>query len=557
MKQIMKQNIANTLFALLAICTIISCDDFLDTAPNDLLTSNGFYQTPSQSEQGVMGIYLGLRQIAYHEYLVLSECRSDNAWVAPITNGLREYSEIGTFRAGYDIGTFNDVWNTWYKVIYDANIAIAKIPGCDFGTRDGFKEQLLGEAHFLRGWAYFELVRLFGNIPLIDAPLSPDEVSGVALSPAREIYDKIIIPDLLAAKAKLPLASGMENASAALIAGKGRADRMAAQAMLGRAYMTMAGFPVNDASAQGLAEAELKAVIDFSTSNGNKYWAPDSTEWRKQYLPTEEYYNKYPIFSIQYRTGGSGNPAIFYTTPGLPPSFTNQRIFGNSIYVEKSLMYEFDKTYTVDGEERRDARGYEYSILTGYDAEPNNPEYSNGKQDLVLADGSEVEVFVNSMIYKLMPTKRKIEALNMTIDFETSMADNNDWPVNHPVLRLEDVMLMYAEILISKNDVAGAMTIVNRIRGRAGCSEETASNASDALAFVKRERRIELMGEGVRWFDLVRWNDWKSAIETMFDRYNNPDGIDKANVREGRYLYPIPMNQMNVKPGLYNQNQGY
>lgn len=556
MKKII-QNIVKTLF-MISICLMVnSCDDFLTTAPNDLLTSNGFYQTPSQSEQGVIGIYGNLKEMGNLTYLYMSECRSDNAWVRPKTDGFREYSEIGTFRAGYDLNTFNETWNKWYKVIYDANIAIARIPNCDFANRDVFKNQLLGEAYFLRGWAYFELARMFGNIPLIEKPLSPDEAKNVSLSPVENIYKKIIIPDLTEAKKRLPLASDMQDSDNSSIAGKGRADRIAAQAMLGRAYMTMSGFPINDSSAQTLAEAELKAVITFSENNNNKYWAPDSTEWRKQFLPTEDYYNKYPIFSIQHRSGGTGNSAIFNFGPTLPTSYSTHKIYGNGIYVEKTLMYEFDKTYLTDGQILRDARGHEHSILIGFEAEPNFPEYSKSSEKLELPDGSVIDVLVSTMFYKFMPSKHKISKLEMNINFEGSMNSSSDWPVNQPIIRYEDVLLMYAEILIKKNDITGAMAIVNRIRRRAGCHPEFALNEEDALSFVKRERRIELMGEGVRWFDLVRWNEWKSAIEDMFDRYNTPDGIDKANVKEGRYLFPIPMNQMNVKPGLYNQNTGY
>jgi len=160
------------------------------------------------------------------------------------------------------------------------------------------------------------------------------------------------------------------------------------------------------------------------------------------------------------------------------------------------------------------------------------------------------------MVYKLLPSKRKIAALGMSIDAEAGLVDDYDWGVNLPIIRLEDVLLMYAEILAPK-DVDGAMAIVNRIRERAGCSPETASNAAEALALVKRERQIEFLGEGIRWFDLVRWNEWQSAITSMFDRYNNPEGTNNSNVQGGRYLYPIPLAQLNVKPGFYTQNEGY
>lgn len=549
-------NYKKILLVVAVALSVVSCKKSLDVPPTDLLDSDGFFQTPVQCEQGIIGIYSGLRSLTNDEYLYMSECRSDNVWVTPLTNGLRDHAEIGTFRAGDDIATFNNVWNEWYKVIYNANIALAKIPDCDFGDNSQMKDQFLGEAHFLRGWAYFELARLFGNIPLIDKPMQPAEVKAVPQSTAKDILDKIVVPDLKAAIEKLPVASQMVNNTNTSIAKAGRADKIAAEAMLGRVYMTMAGFPFNDAAALPLAETTLKSVIDFSESNGNKYWAPDSTEWRKQFMPTADYYNKYAIFSIQHRTGGTGNPAIFNFSPALPPSYTDRRIFGNDIFVEKSLMYDFDKVYTTGGSPHRDARGYGYSILTGYAAEPNNPAYTQTSEPLTLQDGTVVNVFTRTMIYKFMPSKRKIAALGMSINAEAGMQDDDDWGVNLPIIRLEDVMLMYAEILATKNANA-AMAIVNKIRERAGCAPETAASSAQALAFVKEERRIEFLGEGIRWFDLVRWNEWKTATDAKFDRYNNPEGADKSNVKDGRYLYPIPLSQMEVKPGFYTQNMGY
>lgn len=547
---------SKTIFFIAAsVMMMVSCKKELNVPPSDLLDSDGFYQTPAQSEQGVIGIYSGLRNLANDEYLYMSEVRSDNVWVTPLTDGLREYAEIGTFRAGEDIATFNNVWNEWYKVIYNANVALEKIPGCDFGDNTKMKDQFLGEAHFLRGWAYFELARLFGNIPLVDKAMTPAEVKEIPQSSAKDIIDNIVIPDLKEAIGKLPVASEMVDNTNNSIAKSGRADKIAAEAMLGRVYMTMAGFPFNDGAAKSLAETQLKAVIDYANSEG-KYWASDSTEWRKQFMPTEDYYNKYSIFAIQYRTGGTGNTAIFNFSPALPPSYTSMRIFGNSIFVEKTLMHEFDKQYSTGGTTHRDARGYGYSILAGFDAEPNFPAYSQTTDTLRLAGGTTVDVLTRTMFYKFMPSIRKIAALGMSFDAEAEMKDYNDWGVNLPIIRLEDVMLMYAEILSSKN-ISGAMDIVNKIRERAGCAPETASSAAEALAYVKEERRIELMGEGVRWFDLVRWNEWKSATITKFNRYNNPDGTDISNVKDGRYLYPIPLSQMQVKPGFYTQNTGY
>lgn len=537
-----------------AVIFIASCSsDFLNLSPNDQLQIDNSYKTPKQAEQAIVGIYSNLRLLSNDEYLYLSEVRSDNAWVNPKTDGLREYSEIGTFRAGSDITTFSLVWNEWYKVILDANTAIEKIPDITFTTQST-KDQFLGEAYFLRGWAYFELARLFGNIPIIDKPMSAPEVKLIGQSPAVDVYKNIILPDMRKAESFLPISSGMKTSEGVSATVYGRADKIAAKAMLGRIYMTMAGFPINDPVAQDSAEVKLKAVIDFSVANGDKYWAKDSTEWKKQWI--SENNNKYSIFAIQYRSGGTGNEAIFNFSPALPPTYTTLRIFGNQIYIDKALMYNLSKLNSAG---KPDARVYNTTILTGFAAEPNWQVYSNLLQSLTLDDGTVINnVFTNTMFYKYTNSIRKRAALGYTTNIETAMKDYNDWPVNYPVIRLEDVQLMYAEVLLNKHsDVSGAIGIVNKIRTRAGANlVSTSLSVPDALKAVKNERQIELCGEGVRWFDIVRWNDWKKAITDKFNRYNTTD-VDVSNIKDGRYLYPIPQSQMQVQPGLYVQNPDY
>ena len=533
--------------------SVISCDDFLETAPSDLLSSNSFYQTAAQSEQGVIGVYGDLDQISNYVYLHMSECRSDNAWVEPRPNGLREYAEIGTFRAGEDLGMFNNAWNLLYKVIYDANVAMTKIEGCDFGDKTSIKEQFLGEMLFMRGWCYFELARLWGNVPLIVTPVSPSEVKGIGQSTPREIIETVVIPDLTEAKNKLPYKEQMVSASGSSISSEGRADKMAAEAMLARVYMTLAGSPYNDSNAKSLAKTQLENILNYSVANGDKYWAPTLDEWRKQWMPSTDYYNKYSIFAIQHRTNENRNYLIFNFSPGLPPSYTSRRIFGNSIWVEKTLEYEFERTFSNG---KKDGRGIGFTILEGYEEEPNYPAYTNDRENVILEDGTTVEVYTKTMFYKYLPSKPKLAELGMSFD-ESSMAGDYDWPLNFPILRLEDMMLLYAELLADEGNVVEAMYYVNKIRERAGCDPETASTSADALRLIKRERRVELAGEGIRWFDLVRYGEWQSAITRMFDNYNNPDGTDKSELKNGRYLYPIPLDQMNAVPGLHSQNEGY
>lgn len=530
---------------LLLSMTIISCDNFLDQPPKNLLPSEDFYKTAAQAEQGVLGVYSDMRYLSDYEYLLMSECRSDNAWVEPRPDGQRDFSEIGTFRASSTIGTFESTWALLYKVIYDANVALQKIPNTSF-TKQDFQKQLLSELHFMRGWAYFELVRLYGNVPMVTSPLTPEESNSTPQTKGIDVINKLVIPDLQQAQS-LPGKGKVMNAQGAAVPEEGRADCIVANAMLARVYMTLAGYPYNDQSAIAKAKTCLSTVL----AKKSDYWAPTIDEWRKQWTPS--YANKYSIFAIQYRSGGNGNPAIFDFSPSLPTSYTTIRLFGNQIYVDKSLRYEFDKVYSSGS---KDLRGEGWSFLDSYDAEPNFPAYSNPKED-VTVDGQTTSQYIKSMFYKYMPSKHKLADLGMSLD-ESAFKDNYDWPVNFPVLRIEDMMLLNSEILIQEGDISGALEAVNEIRKRAGCDPvPTNVDATTALNDVKRERRIELMGEGVRWFDEVRYGTWKQNTIDKFNRYNNPSGTSQSDIRDGRYLYPIPENQMNIRPGTYTQNPDY
>lgn len=532
--------------ALLSATT--SCKEYLDQPPVDLLSSNGFYQTTAQANQGVLGIYADLRYATDQTYYHMSEVRSDNAWVTPETNGQRDYSDIGCFRAGAENTMFESAWDMWYKVIYDANVAIQKIDGATFDNAD-VQAQLLNEAHFLRGWAYFELVRLFGNVPMVTEPSSPSVVNDLPQTDGLTIINSLVIPDLQAAL-NLPERGKVLGATGKAVPEQGRADKTAAAAMLARVYMTLAGFPFNDNSAMAQAKNYLSQVLAKKAD----YWAPDIIEWRKQWTP--DYNNKYSVFAIQYRTGGTGNTGIFNIVKSLPPSYTagvGVRLFGNDIFLEKTLRYEFDRVYSGGN---KDLRGEGWSLLDGYEAEANTVAYSNAREAVNWIPGSQDSVYTRTMFYKPIPSKPKMDELGLTMDY-ASLKDYNDWPCNFPVIRIEDMMLLNAEIMCAEGNIAGAIAVVNEIRERAGCDAVSASTASEALDLVKRERRIELMGEGVRWFDEVRYGTWKQDILDMFARYNNPNGTSPSNVTDGRYLYPIPQNQMAITPGLYQQNAGY
>ena len=193
-----------------------------------------------------------------------------------------------------------------YNLIYNANTVLANVDGVEFSD-ELTKKQFKGEALFLRALAHFELVRSFGRVPIIDHVLaSTQEAKTIPQSEGKDVILNSVIPDLLEAEKLLPYRAEMKGSTGKSIAGEGRADKLAAQALLARVYMTLKGYPYNDASAKAQAKSYLETVV----KNGASYFAPNMSEWKRQFLTDNTAANKYQIFGIQHRLG-TGNQLTF------------------------------------------------------------------------------------------------------------------------------------------------------------------------------------------------------------------------------------------------------
>ena len=145
---------------------------------------------------------------------------------------------------------------------------------------------------------------------------------------------------------------------------------------------------------------------------------------------------------------------------------------------------------------------------------------------------------------------------------DAEITDRTFWPQNWPVLRIEDVMLLYAECVGNTTD---GYRYLNMIRQRAGLSDLKELSADAFQKAVAFERRCELLGEGHRWFDQVRQNTFVEEIRTTFTNYRDKrDASHSSNytiyanrVTQNSALYPIPMSQIRIREGLYQQNPGY
>ncbi|MBQ7427096.1 MAG: RagB/SusD family nutrient uptake outer membrane protein [Bacteroidaceae bacterium] len=522
-------------FSMIGCLLFTSCSDYLDVEPTNSIRTNTFYSTESQIDRALTGLYGNLKPLPQYMF-TMSEMRSDNIWITADVKQ-NDYVDIATFNAN-GLLTDNIVKNCWaayYACVAAANTLLDKIENVEFED-NAVKEQYKAEARFIRALAYFDLVRFFGNIPAATHALTTEEAFSLQQSPAKDIYEQIIVPDLQFAVGNLA-----ETAVDFLGATHSeRVTKIAAQALLGKVYLTMAGFPINQTEKKAEAATLLKAVIDAAAVNG-KYWASTIEDWNHMWIHEND--NKFFIFEIQYiAEKNEGNPMVCLSVPSNPGTDWCARslVTGTHVYIEKGLQNHFI--------ERNDTTNEYIDRRIG------------GTMNIRTSKGEDNEDFTptgNTFYVKFFENKLKRAELGYT-DMDATIVDRSYWPQNYPVIRLEDVMLLYAECVGTTEE---GYEMVNKIRRRAGLEEIDELSADEFQEAVANERRYELAEEGHRWFDLVRQNKYVETLKNMFinddNTVNGTYAAFASRVTADMYLYPIPQSQIEVREGLYQQNPGY
>ena len=213
---------------------------------------------------------------------------------------------------------------------------------------------------------------------------------------------------------------------------------------------------------------------------------------------------------------------------------------GTHLYIEKQLQMHY---ITIDPQTK------EYLDLR-VDGTMNLKESVDAEGNISTSTG-------NTFYVKFFENRIKRAKLGYS-DMDASIVDRTYWPQNYPIIRLEDVMLLYAECVGPTSD---GYAMLNGIRERAGL--DPLENLTDETfqQAVADERRYELAEEGHRWFDLVRQNKYVETLQQMFrDDDTTVDGTYATfanRVTKDMYLYPIPQSQIEVRKNLYTQNPGY
>ena len=442
---------------MLAMTLLVSCSKkFIDINPISTVSVDQVYKTDNDFQNAVNGVY-AVFQTEYANFWMYGDVRGDDTKSGLVSN--LQVSDMDKFILGNDAAILITTWRNYYEAINRANTVLDKIKTADPALVPN-KDRYTAEAEFLRALAYFNLVRIFGDVPLVTTVLTVDQTYKTPREKVDNIYDKVIVPDLSDAEGKLPVSySGTDV---------GRATRGAAKSLLGKVYLTRHDF-VN-------AETKLQEVTTLGYAllpNYNDLWDYSKTEHHSEYIFDIEYeegINEGSIFTTQFSVSfqGAGNlAAVMASYYGLPPA-------GGG---DQGCPTDF--------------------LFNNYD--PNDT-----RMDVSVAKG----LTVNGVYTPISPTGIG----SFTKKYLTSEAKANDSRANWKVIRYADVVLMYAEALNENGKTTEALTWLNMVRDRAQVPEYSGLSQDDTREKIYLERRFEFYLEGQRWFDLVRTG---RALSTM------------------------------------------
>lgn len=483
-------------FVLLGSMLFVACDKFLDLSPQYTQDAENFFNSPVDYERALTGAY-DLLQSSFLT-LWIGEIASDNAIAGgesvTDTEGLHEIEAMSHDAVNNELRNIFK-WN--YAGITRANYILEHRDKIDFEGKD----RILAEATFLRAYYYFELVKYFGDVPLVvDKRLGSKEVTSIARTPKAEVY-KQIEDDLLYAENLLEWTSPV----------KGRVTKGAALALLGKVYLYQDKF------------AEAGAVLDRVINEGPYQLIAD---YNDLFSVANENHSE-TVFDIEYSGAEGGSYECLICLEGnAAPGFQGIRQYngpvygdGNSYNLPTQDLYDaFDPT-----DPRRGATLLDIDAFIAGLPNSGDIKYAKGA-------GGHTGYYNNKYI------KRQ---------GEIGLPDNDlTSPVNYRAIRYADVLLMAAEAHTRSTspDEAKALDYLNMVRKRVQMSELNESGQA-LIEAIWQERRFELSGEGHRFFDLVRTNKASQEI-TGF-------------VTGKHELFPIPQVEIDLAGGNWPQNPKY
>lgn len=474
-------------------------DDFVEVTPPYAINSETFFEAPEDYENALVGAY-DLLQATYTN-AILGEIASQDI----NAGGESPTDVIGWQQVDRMIHTpindnLRDVWNFNFAGVQRASFIIQNEDNIDFEGKD----QIIAEARFLRAFFNFELSKWFGPIPIKPGgQFELGEEVAIPRSSMSDVY-RLIESDLETA---------IENLSVMSVE-PGRVNQMAARALLGKMYLYEENF---DAAATQLEEVINSGQYHLYGTQGDEDFA-DLFEFEGENGPES-------VFEVQY-TGvqGAGFDCLQCSEGNVMVGFSGIRGYAGPIF-ESGFGFCLPRESIYEAFEENDLRR-DLSILDieAWAAE-TGASYNIGNQD---PETGHTGYYNRKYLPRINNNQPDV---NLT------------QPNNYRAIRYADVLLMAAEALVqgSGSDMQ-AQEYVNQVRERAGL-DPVMSSGQTLLDDIYRERRLELIGEGHTFFDMVRTDRAADEITGFTAPKNN--------------VFPIPQEEIQFSRGNWTQNPGY
>tara|TARA_R110002049_G_scaffold45604_2_gene132910 strand:- start:6941 stop:8581 length:1641 start_codon:yes stop_codon:yes gene_type:complete len=535
-------------FSTIMLLLLTSCDSsFLEESPTNFSDPNALLTDKKGAEIYTVGTYNAARVLASGPNGWFSMWGTLGADELVVPNWGGDTKAIYLQSLSPSNATLRSMWENLYISINRANSAIDRISDMTEDQIDAeSKGKLVGESRFIRALLYFALVNTWENVPLIKNETTTLANLEVSQATPKEVYE-FIIEDLLFAESVLDEGQG-----------GGRVTKGAAQAFLGKVYLQMTGFPLNETDKYALAEVKLKAVMDSGVYELLNFY-PDVFD-----ISNEQ--NSEIVFSIGFDGPGLNQGGQLGTFYGPEGQAQNGGQSGNSFYVNWELAGNSDP----------------HPIGAGTWAERNNYKFAQGyHEDDIRCRNNIAKHNVNEPqgwtpedgMYNAAARKANLawrKPIWKAWKWHNIRPSNwaNDTPFDQPVIRYADVLLMYAEALngqgkLTQNDIE---ITVNRLRTRATIFPDEVkpqdvaplmilSTQQDNADEILSERRKELCFEGWRRNDLIRFGRYQEAINSNQPAWSN-SGNAQLQYSDFEIRWPIPASEILINHNLI-QNPGY
>jgi hypothetical protein len=490
------------------------CEEFLNEQPQGTYPVSAFFQTDEHAMLALTACYTKVSfSDSDNRLWVFADVASDDAVKGGFPGDQADIGLIDNFQVAPDNGNVVSTWAIYYEGVSRCNQIIKYVPDIDMDQ--ALKNRIIGEAYFLRGYFYFQLCNIFGNIPLILWPLNPDEMQ-VAKSTRQEVYQQVekdFAEALRLLESALNLDPGVYSGSE-----KGRATPGAAKAMLAKTYLFEMKWSEAATAAQEV-EAYGYSLMPVYQHNFNVAYENNSES----------------IFEIQHRRGQSpvlGNRLNQWTAP------------------RQESGYGFDEPAQdfVD----------EFEVTTPGNVYDPRLDYTLGRSGKLWMNGQPYNPNWSSTGYN---QKKYLQPVS-----EIPRTTKGDADLNFTVIRFAEVLLIQAEALCELNRGDEALVPLNRVRKRARESylhdeslpgfgtvpdgllpDVTTTDQSQLRDAIRHERRVELGFECQRYFDVIRYGE----------SYANNAFSNKPNFKYSKHqVFPIPKSEMETNLKM-DQNDDY